>query len=105
MTGLNRVPRSYNDAVDLLVEWHRDEGIKIYNMPDPNQQTVQLIEVSNSFGDDDPIRPLAMGPSHDFPFPTSVILISEHDWHLIENGAQYLPTGWMLDKLEKVWPQ
>ena len=102
MINLNEIPRSYEEAVNLLAAWHESEqgeAVRVLSLPDPNGQTVRFVEVSSDFGDGDQPRPIAMGASKDFPYRSEVILVSEGDWSRLKSG---LPDGWDLDQLKPV---
>jgi hypothetical protein len=61
-----------------------------------------LVEVSSSFSDDDILRPIAMGASKDFPFPSRVLLVSKHDWMRVNAKDIALPHGWDLAALKEL---
>ena len=107
MLDLNQKPHTYDEAVDLLAAWQggdTPESISIYLLRDPEMKTVQFVEVSWEFGDDDKLRPVTMGSSSDFPFRSSILLISQSDWERVQKSEKALPEGWDLGKLELVWP-
>ena len=104
MKTLNDLPKTYDDAVEILATWHGDEGIVIYHSPDPDSKVVRLVEVSNHFADDDELRPVTMGASVDFPFPSSVLLLSKADWEQVQRGTKSLPVGWDKSQLTPVLP-
>ena len=107
MIDLNRIPTTYADAVNLLVAWHSNESadpVSIYLLPDPDERTVRFVEVGDDFGDDLLARPITMGASRDFPFPTSIMLLSKKDWDLVKAGGKALPEGWDLRELRPIAP-
>ena len=104
MTNLNHTPKTYDEAVRNLAAWHDDDDVTIYYLPDPASRTVRLVEVSSSFSDDNELRPVAMGPSAEFPFPSSVLLVSKSDWTRVVSKEMPMPQGWDLTELEKLAP-
>ena len=108
MVDLNRIPQTYEEAIEHLAEWQGDDStdsITVYLIPDPEKRTVRFVEVSTVFSDDDEIRPFSMGASKEFPFRSSTILLSQRDWESVKNGQKALPTGWEVSKLNQVWPR
>jgi hypothetical protein len=94
MINLNDIPKTYEEAVRNLAAWQGDDEITIFYLPDPAARVVRLVEISNSFGDNKELRPVAMGASPEFPFPSNVLLISTADWRRVKNGEKSLPAGW-----------
>jgi len=101
MANLNDIPRNYDEAVSNLIAWHDGDDIEILYLPDPASKFVRLVEVSSSFSDENELRPVAMGASADFPFPSSVILVSKADWERVKNKEMPLPEGWELTQLRE----
>ena len=107
MDEVEKIPKKYEDAVDLLAQWHaegRADDLEILSFPDPNKRTVRLVEISSEFPDTGDSSPIAMGPSVDFPFPSGVILLSKREWEEVQNGSLSLPEGWNQKDAQKVWP-
>jgi hypothetical protein len=99
MIDLNAIPHTYDDAVESLAKWHQADDIIVYHLPDPEKKIVRLVEVSQRFGDDEELRPIEMGESADFPFRSSVLLVSSADWDRVNREAKPMPTGWSITEL------
>ncbi len=102
------VPKTYPLAVRKLAEWHASgvsNGLEIYSFPDPDQKTVRLIEISDEFAGTGVVEPVTMGSSSDFPFKSSVALVTPSEWDRIQHGKIALPDGWELRTGERVWPR
>jgi len=102
MTNLNYTPKTYDEAVRNLAAWQGADDITIYYLPDPESRVVRLVEVSGSFSDDEDLRPVAMGASADFPFRSSVLLVSKSDWGRVQRGEKSLPNGWDTAQLKEL---
>jgi hypothetical protein len=57
---------------------------------------VRLVEVSGSIGNSGEVLPFrfAARPDIGVPYASVVVLLSEDDWHRIEQGELALPPGW-----------
>jgi hypothetical protein len=105
MIDLDTIPKTYDEAVESLAAWHYDDksDMEVFVMADPDRKTVCLVEVSDDVGDDDNPRPIRMGTSADFPFSSSILLLSVSDWERINAGQLSLPEGWILERLRKLY--
>ena len=57
---------------------------------------VRLVEVSGSVGNSGEVLPFRFAPRPDLgvPYASVVVLLSEDDWHRVEQGDLSLPEGW-----------
>ena len=102
-----KIPRTYDEAVGVLARWHGEGGapdLRIFAFPDPDQQVVQLLHVSESFPDPGSVRVYRLGRSEEFPFKSAVALTIPIYWERIEAGADLLPSGWDPKTAKRVWP-
>ena len=102
-----KIPRTYDEAVGVLARWHGEGGapdLRIFAFPDPDQQVVQLLHVSESFPDPGSVRVYRLGRSEEFPFKSAVALALPKYWERIEAGAELLPPGWDHRTAKRVWP-
>jgi hypothetical protein len=107
MTETEQIPQTYADAVKTLARWHGEGGpadLRVFSFPDPTEQFVRLVEVSEEFMPTGTIRPLTLRASNLFPFKSSVALASPDEWVAVEAGRLALPAGWQLTEREQVWP-
>ena len=106
MIDWDTIPKNYMEAVSLLAEWHGGEGgaDTICSWDDAQQKTVRFVEIGPDFGDQESIRYIRMGASHELSFSSEAILLSSADWHSVEVGEKLLPDGWDTHALRKVWP-
>src|SRR4051794_16570209 len=105
MSPTEAVPTSYDEAVRTLAEWHgalRGPGLEIYSFPDPAGVVVRLAEVSEEFPPSGRALPVTFGPSAEFPFRSSVVLLTPDEWKEILVGTLSLPDGWQLSQRERV---
>ena len=124
MPDLEQIPKSYDDACQVLAKSHAEEHgfpVRVICFPDPKKKEVRLVEVSNSF----PANPIAaiaypdssgvprakptvpvvtLRPSADFPFRSSVALVTEEEWSQIEAGKLAVAGNWGLCVHRQVWP-
>ena len=130
MAELDHIPKTYEDACLALARSHADEvgfPIAIYCFPDPGKKEVRLVEVSDSFpintnvstysvqiepgtsggpGQAKPVVPVvAMRPSDDFPFRSSVALVTQTEWEQILAGDLRIAGNWDIRRRRQVWPQ
>jgi hypothetical protein len=101
------IPKSYEDAICLLARWNGEGGaadLRIYAFPDPTEQVVRLIHVSDEFVDVGGVRIYKMGRSEEFPYRSAVALALPKYWERIQSGEQLLPTDWDITSIRKVWP-
>jgi len=106
MINLNEIPRTYKEGIDLLAAWHGgvNNTTSIYSLDDNSEHVIRFVEISPDFSDQDELRPLRMGASHDFPYSSEVLLVSETDWQYVQNGRKTLPSGWDRNALRRIWP-
>src|SRR5687767_12503489 len=107
MTTSEAVPRTYDDAVRTLASWHAGldpANIQIYSFPDSDQTTVRLVEISDGFPRSGRTLPVTFGRSPEFPFRSSVVLLTPDEWQEVLGGSLTLPEGWELERRQKVWP-
>lgn len=108
MAILDEIPKTYDDAVKTLVGWHaegQDDLDAIYLFPDSSGQVVRLVEVCRSFAETGDVAPVSFGASAEFPFKSSVALVTPAQWKDIQSGALSPPQGWEWGKQKQVWPE
>jgi hypothetical protein len=107
MDVLEDVPNTYDQAVRTLAAWHgeeQDPPVEIYHFPDPQGRTIRFVEVSYIFPSTGKVAPVTMGASVEFPFRSSVALVSPEEWKAVLDGTISLPEGWKREDMAKVWP-
>lgn len=105
--GVDQVPKRYDDAVNLLASWHAsgDEIMQeVWSFPDPDRDVVRLVEVSADFPTTGEAVPLSLGKSAEFPFKSSVILLTPDEWEKVQHGEIQLPEAWASSDRVRVWP-
>ena len=108
MADVDSIPKTYREAVLTLAEWHgadQQEPVEIYTFPDPDEQTVRLIEVSDGNPRIGKVMPVEIGRSNEFPFRSATALLTPDEWQAVTRGEITLPSGWDLDGAERVWPR
>jgi hypothetical protein len=115
--ALEVVPKTYEEAVRCLAAVHAlgADPIEIYYLPDPEQKTVRLIEVSDTFpeggverrapssqGVERVVPVFPMGPAKDFPFRSEVAQITPVEWERLHQKTLKLNRDWDLDQAQKV---
>ncbi|MBI4580696.1 MAG: hypothetical protein HY718_13400 [Planctomycetes bacterium] len=130
MADLEHIPQTYEDACSVLARSHAEEvqfPIRVYCFPDPTRQEVRLVEISNSFPENvdstryaarmDPgpgegpaqaklvVPVVTLRPSDDFPFRSSVALVTEAEWERILAGDLRIGGKWRTDDRYQIWPQ
>jgi hypothetical protein len=108
MSMTDQIPKTYDDAVDVLVEWHTDQmpdDLEIYLFPDAERKQVRLLEISDDFPGIGRIAAFPFGKSAEFPFKSSVAQVTHDEWMQICQGTLTLPSGWDLKHKQKVWPR
>jgi hypothetical protein len=103
----NGVPRSYDEAVRTLASWHTEGlpgGALVFHFPDPQRQTIRLLEISGEFPVSGDTRPFAFGRSEEFPFRSAVIQVTPEEWADIQAGRMPLPPDWDLASGERIDP-
>jgi hypothetical protein len=113
MATTRLVPRSYEEAVAVLKRAHAEEAdsdLAIYLFPDePAREVVRFVEVSASNPaeppDSDTAWAVTFRGSADFPWMSSVILLTPEDWDRVRHGGLHLPDGWHQAKCQRVWPE
>jgi hypothetical protein len=107
MTTTDEIPATYDDAVRTLARWHaalESRNLEIFAFPDPGETVVRLIEISDEFPRTGRVVPVSFGRSAEFPFKSSVALVTPDEWQQILAGTLPLPDGWDLRSQQKVWP-
>ena len=107
MADLEEIPKTYEEAGECLARWHAigEHGPeRIYAFPDPETQVVRLVEVSPSAPETGEITPVGFGRSPDFPFRSSVIVVTPNEWDQVRSGELKLPQDWALESMRQVWP-
>jgi hypothetical protein len=114
--ALETVPKTYDDAVQVLAAAHSvgDDLVEIYLVPDPQKQVVRLIEVSDAFPEGGVERPapphgmervvpvFPMGPAKDFPFRSEVAQVTPAEWAKLQDKTLKLNRDWDLKQARKV---
>jgi hypothetical protein len=101
------IPGTYQDAVRTLARWHAEIGranLEIFAFHDPCEMVVRLLEVSDEFPDTGGVIPVTFGRSTEFPFKSSVALVTPGEWQQILSGTLPLPDGWDLATRRRIWP-
>jgi hypothetical protein len=102
------VPKTYEDAVRVLAAAHASgpDQVEIYQLPDPQQRVVRLIEVSGAFPEGGVERPaptggmervvpvFPMGPAKDFPFRSEIVQVTPNEWEELRQGNLKLNRNW-----------
>ena len=107
MTDTETIPTTYEDAARTLARWHAAldrPNFEVYAFPDPDRCTVRLIEVSDDFPCAERVWPVTFGASEEFPFRSSVALVTPADWQRILSGGMALPEGWNLSQRQRISP-
>jgi len=107
MGETEHIPQTYDEAVLELARWHaedEDPPVTVYVLPDPERETVRLVEVCEAFMSQEQPDGLQFGRSREMPYPTQVIQLSTGDWGQVQRGEKTLPPGWLHDELKQVWP-
>lgn len=107
MQTTDEIPQTYEEAERLLARWHGEGGpadLIIFSFPDPNGDTVRLLDVSDDFMPEGIIRPMTFGRSAELPFKSSTALATPDEWELVLVGKLPLPPGWDLSARRQVWP-
>lgn len=107
-TALEEVPKTYERAVRVLAAAHGagPDRVEIYNVLDPQQRVVRLIEVSDAFPQGAVERPTSsggverivpvfpMGPATDFPFRSEIAQVTSAEWAELLQGSLKLNRAW-----------
>src|SRR5437762_11375458 len=107
MAVTRATPRTYDRAVSTLARWHaglRPAKLEIYSFPDPAETVVRLLEISEDFPASGQVLPSTFGSSPEFPFRSSVALLTPGEWREVLEGTLSLPEGWDLHRRQRVWP-
>jgi hypothetical protein len=106
--ALDVVPKTYEEAVRVLAHAHAagPDQVDIYYLPDSEQRTVRLIEVSETFPEGAVERPtppngaerivpiFPMGPATDFPFRSEIIQVKPTEWVQLRKGNLKVNRDW-----------
>ena len=101
------IPKTYEDAVDVLVEAHAEDTLpplEIWVFPDPHREVVRLLEVTDAVPYMGEVWPIALLPGSDFPFLSQLAQVTPEEWKAVLEGGLPLPDGWVLATAEKKWP-
>lgn len=107
VAGKPTVPKSYEEAVDVLARSHASElgnGVQIFAFADPAKEQVRLLEVTDQTLPSGTVVPIGFGRAPSFPFRSQVAQVTPEEWKQIERGAIGLPAGWDLAHRSRVWP-
>src|SRR5580700_5641361 len=97
MSLIDEIPKTFAEAVNALVAAHSESGpsdLKIVWFPDPQEETIRLLLVSDDFQQTGAIRALPLGKSTDFPFRSAAALATPAEWRRAQDGSLPLPEGW-----------
>ena len=106
-TEAEEIPKTYEDATQMLAEWHSGidrPDLEIYAFPDPEGAVVRLVEISGEFPETDEVVPVTFGKSEEFPFKSSVVILTPTEWQQVLAADRALPAGWDLTTRRKIWP-
>jgi len=106
--ALDAVPKTYEHAVRALAAAHAagPDQVDIYQLPDPQEHVVRLIEVSDAFPEGGVERPapaggmervvpvFPMGPARDFPFRSEIVQVTPAEWEQLRQGKLKLNRDW-----------
>lgn len=106
--AVDSIPKTYAHAVRTLAAAHAagPDRVDIYSLPDPQQQIVRLIEVSEAFpeggverrtpsnGFERIVPVFPMGPARDFPFRSEIVQITPAEWDALRQGKLKLNREW-----------
>ena len=107
MSDVSDVPKNYQQAVEVLAQWHaagEDAPQAIYHFDDPDRQEIRLIEVSETVPASGQVQVLPIGSSKEFPFSSAVALVTPDEWEQLEAGELSLPEKWDWEKRRQVYP-
>lgn len=107
MQTTDEIPQTYEEAERLLARWHAEGGpadLFIFAFPDPDENIVRLLEVSEDFLATGEIRPMTFGRSAELPFRSATALATPQEWEQAQAGSLPLPHGWELKSKRRVWP-
>jgi hypothetical protein len=96
-TYLEQIPSTYEQAVELLARWHREEVpsmVAIWSYDDPDEKVVRLLEVDELYAPEGEIWSYHFTASETFPFRTEVALVGPEDFAAAEAGTVSLPKGY-----------
>jgi hypothetical protein len=79
--------------------------MEIFTVLDPQKSTVRLIEVSDAFPETGSALPVTFGKTEEFPYRSSVIILTRNEWEKLKAGKLQAPAGWNLAEARKVWPR
>ena len=101
------IPKTYEDAVDVLVEAHAEDTLpplEIWVFPDADRMVVRLLEVTDAVPYMGEVWPIALLPGADFPFSSQIAQVTPEEWKAVLDGDLPLPLGWVLTTAVKKWP-
>ena len=91
--------RTLEEVAVSLAKEHRKadkKTILIQYFPDPSEQEIRLLEVSNSSPYTGEIMPFRFGayPSDGVDYPSVVVLLNPEEWAEVKENKLSLPIGW-----------
>ena len=101
------VPATYHEAIRMLASWHgqgAEADLEIFSFPDPLQQVVRLVEVSDVHPATGSAQEMPMGKSAEYPYGSAVVFLTHEDWRQAQAGKLRFPEGWNLSAKVNVWP-
>src|SRR5438105_1546169 len=107
MSVTDQVPQTYEEAERLLARWQGEGGpedLLIFTFPDPAEESVRLLGVSDEFMETGAVLPMSFGRSAELPFRSSTASVTPAEWDRIRAGRIALPAGWDLATARQVWP-
>ena len=109
MATVERIPKTYADAVTALAEWQGSAGpsdLAIYSYDDPKQEVVRFVHISDEYPNLGGVRVYRLGRSEDFPFRSAVAMVNQEQWAKIcrRDSVSLLPEDWITAEPKRVWP-
>jgi hypothetical protein len=101
---------NYEAAVYKLADEYAEvhnvmKDLEIFALPDPHKETVQIIEISDSFPETRDLWPVRFQASTEFPFPTAQLIVTKKEWRDVKRGKLKILANWDVKKMPKVWPR
>ena len=96
-TDIQQIPQTYEEAVELLARWHREEVpsmVAIWAYDDPAREVVRLLEVDELYAPEGEIWSYHFPASETFPYRTEVALVGPEDFAASEAGTVPLPKNY-----------
>jgi hypothetical protein len=96
-TEIGQIPKTYEEAVELLVRWHREDTptvLEIWSYDDPDKRVVRLLEVDKLYAPEGEIWSYHFPEAETFPFLMEVALVGPADFEAMEAGDVSLPKSY-----------